>query len=213
MPGEGRHANATSTPCAASRGDLLRSAALHQRRHRFRARIEHAHRVARVDQPFGDRRTHGAAPDECDGFHDARASPMTAMRQRRTAGSGRQGIGMPQSAPTALAKKTTRERHDRADLRHREIRRHDRSGAVPARANFGARIGMLDCVGTMIAGADEEAVRLVAQIVPASPAMTARRKFPAGATSRPAMPRSSTVWPRMCSTMTTSAWTAIRAPR
>ena len=41
-------------------------------------------------------------------------------------------------------------------------------GAVPARASFGARIGMLDCVGTMIAGADEEAVRLVAQIVPAS---------------------------------------------
>jgi 2-methylcitrate dehydratase PrpD len=39
--------------------------------------------------------------------------------------------------------------------------------AVPERCNFGARIGMLDCVGTMIAGADEEAVRLVAQIVPA----------------------------------------------
>ena len=36
-------------------------------------------------------------------------------------------------------------------------------GAVPARANFGARIGMLDCVGTMIAGADEEAVKLVAR--------------------------------------------------
>src|SRR5947199_352632 len=40
------------------------------------------------------------------------------------------------------------------------------ASAVPERCNFGARIGMLDCVGTMIAGADEEAVRLVAQIVP-----------------------------------------------
>ena len=30
-------------------------------------------------------------------------------------------------------------------------------GAVPERCNFGARIGMLDCVGTMIAGADEPA--------------------------------------------------------
>ena len=37
---------------------------------------------------------------------------------------------------------------------------------VPARAAFGARIGMLDCVGTMIAGANEEAVKIVAQMVP-----------------------------------------------
>src|SRR5204863_5686125 len=34
------------------------------------------------------------------------------------------------------------------------------AAAVPERCNFGARIGMLDCVGTMIAGANEEAVRL-----------------------------------------------------
>ena len=40
-------------------------------------------------------------------------------------------------------------------------------GAVPERCNFGARIGMLDCIGTMIAGADEEAVKIVAQMVPA----------------------------------------------
>ncbi len=38
--------------------------------------------------------------------------------------------------------------------------------AMPERCNFGARIGMLDCVGTMIAGVDEEAVKLVAQLVP-----------------------------------------------
>src|SRR5689334_183741 len=37
--------------------------------------------------------------------------------------------------------------------------------AVPERAAFGARIGMLDCVGTMIAGANEEAVKIVARTV------------------------------------------------
>src|SRR5712671_3146802 len=42
------------------------------------------------------------------------------------------------------------------------------AGAMPPRANFGARIGMLDCVGTMIAGADEQAVKLVARMVPVS---------------------------------------------
>ena len=52
--------------------------------------------------------------------------------------------------------------------------------AVPARANFGARIGMLDCVGTMIAGADEEAVRLVAQIVPASTTNDGAPEIPGG---------------------------------
>ena len=41
------------------------------------------------------------------------------------------------------------------------------AGAAPERCNFGARIGMLDCVGTMIAGADEQAVKIVAQMVPA----------------------------------------------
>src|SRR5688572_10452316 len=39
------------------------------------------------------------------------------------------------------------------------------AGSVPERCNFGARIGMLDCVGTMIAGADEPAVQLVARMV------------------------------------------------
>src|ERR1044072_4148199 len=53
-------------------------------------------------------------------------------------------------------------------------------GAVPARANFGARIGMLDCVGTMIAGADEEAVRLVAQIVRASTTNDGAPEIPGG---------------------------------
>ena len=53
-------------------------------------------------------------------------------------------------------------------------------GAVPARASFGARIGMLDCVGTMIAGADEEAVRLVAQIVPTSTTNDGAPEIPGG---------------------------------
>ena len=51
---------------------------------------------------------------------------------------------------------------------------------MPARATFGARIGMLDCVGTMIAGADEEAVKLVAQIVPASTGNDGAPEIPGG---------------------------------
>lgn len=52
--------------------------------------------------------------------------------------------------------------------------------AVPERANFGARIGMLDCVGTMIAGADEEAVKIVAQIVPAYTGNDGAPEIPGG---------------------------------
>jgi 2-methylcitrate dehydratase PrpD len=54
------------------------------------------------------------------------------------------------------------------------------AGAVPERCNFGARIGMLDCVGTMIAGADEEAVKLVAQIVPAYTGNDGAPEIPGG---------------------------------
>ncbi len=54
------------------------------------------------------------------------------------------------------------------------------AGAMPPRANFGARIGMLDCVGTMIAGANEEAVRLVAQIVPAYTGNDGAPEIPGG---------------------------------
>ena len=53
-------------------------------------------------------------------------------------------------------------------------------GSVPARANFGARIGLLDCVGTMIAGADEEAVKLVARIVPTSTTNDGAPEIPSG---------------------------------
>ena len=53
-------------------------------------------------------------------------------------------------------------------------------GSMPARANFGARIGMLDCVGTMIAGADEEAVKLVARIVPTSTTNDGAPEIPNG---------------------------------
>jgi 2-methylcitrate dehydratase PrpD len=53
-------------------------------------------------------------------------------------------------------------------------------GAMPDRAAFGARIGMLDCVGTMIAGADEEAVKLVQQIVPTSTTNDGAPEIPSG---------------------------------
>jgi 2-methylcitrate dehydratase PrpD len=38
-------------------------------------------------------------------------------------------------------------------------------GTVPERCSYGARIGMVDCVGVMIAGAGEPVVRLVAATV------------------------------------------------
>src|SRR6185295_11592895 len=53
-------------------------------------------------------------------------------------------------------------------------------GVVPERANFGARIGMLDCVGTMIAGADEPAVKLVAQMVATSTTNDGAPEIPSG---------------------------------
>ena len=53
-------------------------------------------------------------------------------------------------------------------------------GAVPERAAFGARIGMLDCVGTMIAGANEEAVKIVAQMVPAYTGNDGAPEIPGG---------------------------------
>jgi len=53
-------------------------------------------------------------------------------------------------------------------------------GVLPERASFGARIGMLDCVGTMIAGADEPAVKLVAQMVPTSTTNDGAPEIPTG---------------------------------
>src|SRR5882762_8072499 len=54
------------------------------------------------------------------------------------------------------------------------------AGAIPPRANLGARIGMLDCVGTMIAGADEQAVKLVARMVPVSTSNDGAPEIPGG---------------------------------
>ncbi len=51
---------------------------------------------------------------------------------------------------------------------------------MPERCNFGARIGMLDCVGTMIAGADEPAVKIVAQMVPAYTGNDGAPEIPGG---------------------------------
>ena len=53
-------------------------------------------------------------------------------------------------------------------------------GVLPERASFGARIGMLDCVGAMIAGADEPAVKLVAQMVAASTTNDGAPEIPNG---------------------------------
>src|SRR5262249_42091153 len=51
---------------------------------------------------------------------------------------------------------------------------------IPERCLFGARMGMLDCVGTMIAGAREEAPRLVAGIAPTSMANDGSPEIPSG---------------------------------
>src|ERR1044072_4835634 len=100
------------------------------------------------------------------------------MPKRRTPASGRQGS-----------------RCRRIPSRPQEPREHPmpaltadiakfvatlRSGAVPARATFGARIGMLDCVGTMIAGANEEAVKIVAKMVPAYTGNDGAPEIPGG---------------------------------
>src|SRR5262249_39718788 len=55
-----------------------------------------------------------------------------------------------------------------------------KAAAMPQRCQFGARVGMLDCVGTMIAGADEDAVKLVAQIVPTSTSNDGAPEIPGG---------------------------------
>jgi len=52
--------------------------------------------------------------------------------------------------------------------------------AVPERCNFGARIGMLDCVGTMIAGSDEEAVQIVSRMVATSTTNDGAPEIPSG---------------------------------
>jgi 2-methylcitrate dehydratase PrpD len=55
-----------------------------------------------------------------------------------------------------------------------------RPDTIPERCLFGARIGMLDCVGTMIAGAREEAPQLVAGIAPTSTANDGSPEIPSG---------------------------------
>lgn len=52
--------------------------------------------------------------------------------------------------------------------------------AVPERCNYGARIGMLDCVGTMIAGVDDPTVKLVAAMVPVSTGNDGAPEIPSG---------------------------------
>src|SRR4051812_23066041 len=54
------------------------------------------------------------------------------------------------------------------------------AGSMPERCSFGAPFGMLDCVGIMIAGADEEAVQIVARIVPTSTTNDGAPEIPGG---------------------------------
>ena len=61
-----------------------------------------------------------------------------------------------------------------------------RPDTIPERCLFGARIGMLDCVGTMIAGAREEAPKLVAGIAPTSTANDGAPEIPSGRNLTPA---------------------------
>jgi 2-methylcitrate dehydratase PrpD len=52
--------------------------------------------------------------------------------------------------------------------------------AIPASCTEGARVGITDCVAVMIAGASEEAPRLVAAMVPASTSNEGAPEIPAG---------------------------------
>lgn len=54
------------------------------------------------------------------------------------------------------------------------------SDAIPERCRYGAKIGMIDCVGVMIAGAGEPAVKIVAAMVPASTANDGAPEVPSG---------------------------------
>lgn len=61
-----------------------------------------------------------------------------------------------------------------------------RPETVPERCLYGARIGMLDCVGVMIAGVGEDASRLVAGLVAASSANDGAPEIPSGRNLAPA---------------------------
>ncbi len=58
--------------------------------------------------------------------------------------------------------------------------------AIPEACRRGARIGMLDCVGVMIAGAKEEAPRIVAAMVATSTANDGAPEIPSGRNLAPA---------------------------
>ena len=58
--------------------------------------------------------------------------------------------------------------------------------AIPERCNFGARIGMIDCVGVMIAGATEPAAQIVARTVAASVSNDGAPEIPSGRNLSPA---------------------------
>jgi 2-methylcitrate dehydratase PrpD len=58
--------------------------------------------------------------------------------------------------------------------------------AIPDLCRHGARIGMLDCIGVMIAGVREEAVRLVAATVATSTANDGAPEIPSGRNLAPA---------------------------
>jgi 2-methylcitrate dehydratase PrpD len=61
-----------------------------------------------------------------------------------------------------------------------------RPEAIPERCLYGARIGMVDCVGVMIAGVREDVARLVAGLVAASAANDGAPEIPSGRNLAPA---------------------------
>ncbi|MGC2468347.1 MAG: MmgE/PrpD family protein [Pseudolabrys sp.] len=53
-------------------------------------------------------------------------------------------------------------------------------GALPEQCSYGARIGMVDCVGVMIAGASEPVVRLVTTTIATSTQNEGAPEIPSG---------------------------------
>src|SRR6266705_3806667 len=58
--------------------------------------------------------------------------------------------------------------------------------ALPERCSYGGTIGMLDCVGVMIAGSSEPAAKIVAAMVPASLSNDGAPEIPSGRNLEPA---------------------------
>ncbi len=54
------------------------------------------------------------------------------------------------------------------------------AGRIPERCLYGARVGMLDCIGVMVAGTREDATRIVSALTPTSTANDSAPEVPSG---------------------------------